>query len=382
MDFHLSAAQRDLQERALEAVGRIVRPIAARVPPGGKLTAEQIREIYRGLRPLGYLGSTLPESAGGAGMSHVDYGLLLEALAHGPVLLGEVVLPRLIYRLGSPDQIRRWLGPLLSGDWLSTSAITEPQAGSDVRAIRAAAIRTGDGLRLTGRKKWITLGGVSDLMAVLVVADPEKGAAAGTSRLVLERRTTPWQAVELDGVGMRNLSWAEVVFDDLPVPDDSVLGGPGEGTDAFYRGIEVSRALVAMEAVGLADHALSIARAYVRQRVAFGRPLAAFQSIQVRLADAAAELDAARLLSLRALSMLDDGRRCPREASMAKVYATEAAVRVCDAAMECMGAYGLSAEAEVERCWRDARMLTVIDGTSTIQRLIVGREMLGEAAFV
>ncbi|HKV44208.1 MAG TPA: acyl-CoA dehydrogenase family protein [bacterium] len=382
MDFRLTSQQGELQDRAREALARVVAPVAAAVPPGQKLTPGQLREIYAGLRPLGYLGSTVPGSAGGAGMTNVDYGLLLEALAHGPVLLGEVVLPRLIHRLGSPEQQRRWLGPLLAGDWISTSAITEPQAGSDVRGINTAIVRTPDGVRLRGRKKWIKLGGISDLMAVLIVTDPEKGAAAGTSRIILERSGSPWQAVEVEGVGMRNLSWAEVIFDDVPVDPENLLGGPGEGTEAFYRGIEASRAFVAIEAVGIADHALSIAKAYVRQRAAFGRPLARFQDIQGKVADAAAELDAARLLSLRALAFLDADRRCPLEASMAKAYAAEAAVRVCSAAMDCMGSYGLSAEAGVEECWRTARMLTVIDGTSTIQRLIVGRELLGEAAFV
>ncbi|HLW59465.1 MAG TPA: acyl-CoA dehydrogenase family protein [bacterium] len=382
MDFRLTPRQRELQDRAREAVERVVAPVASGVLPGQKLTPDQLRGIYAGLRPLGYLGSTVPESAGGAGMTNVDYGLLLEALAHGPVLLGEVVLPRLVHRLGNADQQRRWLGPLLAGDWISTSAITEPQAGSDVRGIRTAIVRAADGLRLRGRKKWIKLGGVSDLMAVLIVTDPERGAAAGTSRIVVERARSPWQAVEVEGVGMRNLSWAEIIFDDVPVDAGNLLGSPGEGTEAFYRGIEASRAFVAIEAVGIADHALSIAKAYVRERSAFGRPLAKFQDIQGRLADAAAELDAARLLSLRALALLDAGERCPLEASMAKAYATEAAVRVCGDAMDCMGAHGLSQEAGVEECWRTARMLTVIDGTSAIQRLIVGRELLGEAAFV
>lgn len=382
MDFRLSSAQHELQERARDAVARVVASVAAETPPGGRLSAAQLRTIYKGLRPLGYLGSTLPESDGGAGQSHVDYGLLLETLAHGPVLLGEVVLPRLVHRLGTPAQRRRWLPPLLAGDWISTSAITEPQAGSDLRNLKTVIERRADGWRLTGRKKWIRLGGVADAMAVLVVADPERGAAAGTSRVVVERAATPWQATESDGLGMRNLSWAEVIFDQAPVSPDNLLGDPGAGTGAFYSGMDASRAFVAIEAAGLAARALGIATTYVRERTAFGRRLARFQDIQTRLADALGEVDAARLLALRALAALDEGRRCPLEASMAKVYATEAAVRACGAAMECMGAYGLSAEAGVEGCWRDARMLTVIDGTSAIQRLIVGREMLGEAAFV
>ena len=382
MDFALSSRQRDLQERAGEALARSVAPIVAAVPRGGKLTPDQIRGIYKALAPLGYLGGTLPEDDGGAGMSYVDYGLLLEALAHGPVILGEVVPPRTIGALGTPEQKARWLPRLLAGDWISTAAITEPQAGSDIRALRTAAVADGAYFRVTGRKKWIKLGGISDLITLLAASDPERGAAAGTSRLVLERTTSPWESEELDSVGLHNLSYAELRFEGVKVPRENLLGSPGAGTDAFYRGIEASRALVGLQAAGLARAALATAIAYVRERIAFGRPLAKFQAIQTTLADAESELDAARLLCLRALWLLDQERRCPKEASMAKVFATEAAVRVCGAAMECMGAHGLSEAAGVERRWRDARMLTVIDGTSAIQRLIVGREMLETSAFV
>lgn len=382
MDFALSSRQRALQERAGEVLARAVEPVVAEVPRGGKLTAAQVRAIYKALAPLGYLGGTLPEADGGAGMSYVDYGLLLEALARGPVILGEVVPPRTICALGTSEQKARWLPRLLAGDWISTAAITEPQAGSDIRALRTAAISDGAYFRVTGRKKWIKLGGISDLITLLVVLDPERGAAAGTTRLVLERSASPWESDELDSVGLHNLSYAELRFEDVKVPRENVLGSPGTGTDAFYRAIEASRALVGLQATGLARPAVAAAVVYVRKRVAFGRPLAKFQAIQTTLADAETELDAARLLCLRALWILDHGRRCPKEASMAKVFATEAAVRVCNAAMECMGAHGLSEAAGVERRWRDARMLTVIDGTSGIQRLIVGREMLETSAFV
>jgi alkylation response protein AidB-like acyl-CoA dehydrogenase len=382
VDFALSSRQQELQERAADALARAVGPVVAQVPRGGRLTAAQVRAIYKALAPLGYLGGTLPEADGGGGMSYVDYGLLLEALAHGPVVLGEVVPPRTICALGTPEQKARWLPRLLAGEWISTAAITEPQAGSDIRALRTTAVADGAYFRVTGRKKWIKLGGISDLITLLTVPDPERGAAAGTTRFVLERATSPWESEELDSVGLRNLSYAELRFEDVRVPRENVLGSPGAGTDAFYRAIEASRALVGVQAAGLARAALATAAAYVRERVAFGRPLAKFQAIQTTLADAASELDAARLLCLRALWILDQGRRCPKEASMAKVFATEAAVRVCHAAMECMGAHGLSEAAGVERRWRDARMLTVIDGTSGIQRLIVGREMLETSAFV
>jgi alkylation response protein AidB-like acyl-CoA dehydrogenase len=382
MDFALTKAQHELQERAKEAIDRVVRPIAAELLPGGKLCADAMRRLYRGLAPLGYLGSTIPRDQGGAGMSYIDYGLLLEALGGSPVLLGEIVPPRTIYHLGDAEQKARWLPKLLAGDWVSTGAITEPQAGSDIRNLQTAAPREGDTLHLTGRKKWIMLGGVCDLMTVLVVSDPKKGAAAGTSRIVVERAVSPWRAEEIPCVGIRNLSFAEVAFDDVRVPAANLLGEPGSGTEGFYRGIEASRGIIGLQAVGIARHALDRAVAYSRERRAFGRLLAQFQAIQISLAEAGAALEAARLLCLQALWILDCGRRCPREASMAKLFATETAVDVAHRAMDAMGAFGLAEEAEAERCWRDCRMLTVIDGTSGIQRLVIGREMLGHAAFV
>src|SRR5262249_34903421 len=161
-----------------------------------------------------------------------------EALAPSPVLLAEVVPPRSIYYLGSPDQKARWLEKLLSGDIIATAAITEPQAGSDIRNLQTTAVRDGDVFRMNGRKRWIKLGGVADAMTVLVVNDPEKGAAAGTSRLFIERKQSPWRHEEIDCVGMRNLSFAEVCFDDVVVPAKNLLGSPGAASEAFLKAIE------------------------------------------------------------------------------------------------------------------------------------------------
>ncbi|HYB55631.1 MAG TPA: acyl-CoA dehydrogenase family protein [Alphaproteobacteria bacterium] len=381
MDFALTRAQQETQERAREAVGRVVVPLAKALRPGERLSAAAMSQLYKGLAPLGYLGSTISPELGGAGMSLLDYGLLLEALGSSPVVLAEIVPPRLIAAVGTPEQRKRWLGPLLAGDWISTAAITEPQAGSDTRAFACEGIAEQDGYRVTGRKKWIKLGGIADLITLMVV-EPGREPKARHTRLVVERSVSPWRSRELPSVGIRNLSYAELEFDHVLVPRENLLGQPGQALAAFGRGIEASRPFIGLTAVGIANAAFDVARAYAGERVAFGRPLAKFQAIQLALADAATELAAARLLCLQALWIMDQGRACAREASMAKVYATEAAVRVCHAAMDVMGAMGLSEGAPVERCWRDCRMLTVIDGTSDIQRLIIGRELTGHSAFI
>ncbi|HEV8616065.1 MAG TPA: acyl-CoA dehydrogenase family protein [Methylomirabilota bacterium] len=377
MSFVETDAQVALQEAVAEVVDKVVVPVATAVPEGGKLSADDLRRVYKALTPLGYLGSTISKDFGGAGMSYVDYGLLLEALARGPVVLGEVVPPRTINYLGDTEQKGRWLPKLFSGDWISTAAITEPQAGSDMRGFKTTAVLQGDGYVVNGQKRWIKLGGVSDLMTLMVV-----DAQGGLSRLVLERAVSPWESREHDAVGIKNVSFAELTFKDVRVPRANLLGDAGAGGEQFHRGIESSRVFVGIQAVGLARHALDIATRYAKERVAFGRPIGKFQGIQMALADAATRLQAARLLCLNALSILDAGRRAPSDVSMAKLFAVETAIRTCQVAMESMGAFGLSVEAGVERCWRDCCMLTAIDGTANVQRLIIGRELLGMPAFV
>jgi alkylation response protein AidB-like acyl-CoA dehydrogenase len=370
-------ATRQIQDRVAAVVRDTIAPMAASLPAGRKLSADQIRTGLRALRPVGYLGSTIPRGLGGAGLSYVEYGILLEAVARGPVLFGEVVPPRTINYLGSEEQKRRWMPGLLSGDIIATAAITEPQAGSDMRAFRTTAVLEGDHYVVNGRKRWLKLGGVADMMTLMVV-DSE----GGLSRLLVDQSESPWVSEEIETVGLRSISLAEVNFDGVRVPKTNLLGRAGAGGEQFHRGIEASRAFIGIQAVGIARHALDTAIAYAKDRTAFGRPIGRFQAIQVRLADAATRLQAARLLCLNALAVLDSGRRSPQDVSMAKVFAVDTALAVCQAAMECMGAQGTAVDAEVERCWRDAAMLSAIDGTGGINRLIVGRELLGMSAFL
>ncbi len=382
MSFELTREQRDLQERSRQAIVDVVAPVAAQVAPGAKLDSTQMKTIYKGLAPLGLLGSTISKDLGGAGMSYVDYGLMLKELAKGPVIMTEVVAPRAIAHLGTPDQKRRWLPKLLSGDLICCGAVTEPQAGSDLRNLQMTALPQGEHLIVNGRKRWIHLAANGDLVNVVAVTDPSKGGHGGTGRLIIERDQSPWTTVEIDCVGMTNLSLGELRFDDVRVPKENLLNPGADGTKAFKGAIESSRAWIGLVATGIAEAAIDKARLYCQERHAFGRPLARFQAVQLALADAAAKIEAASLLALRALWEIDQGGGSSRSMSMAKFVATEAAVSACSAAMSCMGAYGLSVEAGVERHWRDAKMLTVMDGASDIQRLIVGRELLGTQAFV
>ena len=222
----------EVQERAGSVVLETIAPIAATVAPGGKLSAEDLRRIYRALRPLGYLGSTVPLTLGGAGLSYVEYGLLLEALGAAPVMMAEIVPPRTINYLGTDEQRRRWLPRLFSGEVISAALITEPQAGSDMRALRTTAVRRGDHYVVNGVKRWIKLGGVADLITLMVTDE-----TGGLSRLVLEHAVSPWESREIETVGIRNLSLAEVTFRDVLVPVENLLGEAGAGGEQFHRGI-------------------------------------------------------------------------------------------------------------------------------------------------
>ncbi|MFM9980909.1 MAG: acyl-CoA dehydrogenase family protein [Burkholderiales bacterium] len=376
MSYIETAAQRELQEAARAVVHEVIEPAVTRLGPAARMPADELTRFYKALAPLGYVGSTLPVSVGGPGLTYVDFGLLIEALGCSPVALDEVVPPRTIYYLGNDAQRARWLPSLLSGNRVSAAAITEPQAGSDMRAFTCKAELRGDHYLVNGRKRWIKLGATSDLMTLMVVDD-----SGGLSRLVVERAESAWHSVPIDTVGMRTIDITELVFENVRVPRENLLGSSGQGAEQFHRGIESSRALIGIQACGIARHALDIAISYAKERKAFGKPIGKFQAIQTALAIAETRLQAARLLCLSALARLDAGQRAPKEVSMAKSFAVEAAVSACLAAMESMGAWGLATDAGVERCWRDCAMLTAIDGTANIQRLIVGRELLGMAAF-
>jgi alkylation response protein AidB-like acyl-CoA dehydrogenase len=329
--FAETNAQLALQEAARDAVENVVAPIAACVPAGEKLAPEHLRTIYAELVPLGYLGSTVPKDLGGAGLSYVDYGLLLEALAAGPVALGEIVVPRTINDLGSDEQKREWLPRLFSGDWISTAAIME---------LDTKGVRHGDAYVVNGRTRRITLGGVSDLIT-LMVADGD----GGLSHLILEHTVSPWKSSEVEAVGARSLSFADLEFNDVRVPQANLLGTAGAGAEELERGIEASRAFAGMQAVGLARHALDIAMTYETDRAA-------------ALVDADAHLQAARLRCLSTLAVLDSGRRVPSHDSTA----VEIAIHTCQVAMASMGARGLTVDADVERCRRDCVMLMATVG--------------------
>jgi alkylation response protein AidB-like acyl-CoA dehydrogenase len=292
-------------------------------------------------------------------------------------------IPTLIYRMGTEEQKRAFISPLVAGNKIGCTAITEPDVGSNPSDVRTRAVLDGNYYVLNGTKTWITNGAFADIGLILVNLDPEKGPK-GLNFLIVDKEVSPFETRPLSLLGddRRIPTVGELVFTDCRVPRENLLGAAGEGLRETMIIFQSARCLVALNSVVFAQRALDAAISYAKQRIQFGRPIGQFQLIQDMIAEMAALTDAARLLTYRAATMAAKGVRCHKEASIAKFYATEAAVKVTSMAIQIHGAYGLSPEYPVERLFRGARVMTIPDGTTQIQKLIVARELLGMQAFI
>jgi alkylation response protein AidB-like acyl-CoA dehydrogenase len=286
-----------------------------------------------------------------------------------------------IANCGNRELKERILPGLLNGDTIICSAITEPNVGSDTASIETKAVPDGDDYIINGTKMWISNGTIADYVIVtLKIIDPA-GGKPRTGQILVERERSPFTAREIHKMGVRSFPTAELVFEDCRVPRENLLrpkeGSQGEPLDS----LNFARANASISAVGISQAALEASIRYAKERTQFGKPIGQFQLIQAMIADMMAEIEAGRFLAYRAFFLLGKGVRCYRECSLAKAFCTEAAVRVTSKAVQIHGAYGLSEEYPVERYFRDARCYTIPDGTTQIQQLIVGREVLGMRAF-
>jgi alkylation response protein AidB-like acyl-CoA dehydrogenase len=385
MDFKLSDEQRMLKESARKLIESEVEPYLARFPEDRQMPSSEIKNLLKKFIPLGYLGSTVPEETGGAGMDFMTYILLMEELL--PVLFLPLMItasgPRMIHAMGSEDLQKTYLPPLFSGDKIACAAITEPNVGSNTAAIQTRGVLDGDDYVLNGSKMWISNGAFSDLAMVLARTDTGRDRNDLTLFLV-DKEVSPFEAkaTPIMGDDLRIPHVGELTFEDCRVNKANMMGVPGEGLKATFIMFQTARCLVAMNSVVFAQRALDATIRYAKERTQFGKPIGAFQLIQAMIADMAALTDAARLLTYRASALVGEVGRFHREASMAKFYATEAAVKVTSMAVQVHGAYGLSPEYPVEKLFQGARVMTIPDGTTQIQQLIVARELLGLSAFV
>jgi butyryl-CoA dehydrogenase len=346
-------------------------------------------QIVAGLKELGLFGFTIPEQYGGLGLDLTTYALSVIELSRGWMSVSGIInthfiVADMIMRDGTEEQKQRFLPQMATGEVRCAFSMTEPEAGSDVQAIRTRAVRDGDDYVINGQKMWVTNGLRSGLVALLVKTDPDaKPAHRGMSCLLVEKQPGASQdggltiPPQLGKLGYKGVETTELVFQDHRVPAANLLGeGEGHGFQQMMSGIEVGRVNVAARGVGVAQRAFELAIRYAQEREAFGKPIAKHQGIQFKLAEMATKIEASRLLMLSAARKKDAGERSDVEAGMAKLYASEICHEVVEDSFRIHGGYGYSKEYEIERLYRDAPLLLVGEGTSEIQKLIVARGML------
>jgi alkylation response protein AidB-like acyl-CoA dehydrogenase len=328
----------------------------------------------------------VPPEYGGGGMNFFSYGVLLEELsrAWGSLAIMTFVHHGMAGQLalnGNEEQKKKYLPRLVLGDLIACACLTEPNAGSSNREMETTIVADGDYFIVNGTKTWITNGGVGDLCVVIGYSDKSKGIL-GISQVLVDRTESPFEVRELPKLGFRSCPTAELTFSDCRVPRKNLFIREGEGYGSIVGVLHGGRCCIGICSVGLAQAAIDDAIKYALERKQFGRPIAKFQLVQQMVAEMVTELEAVRLLAYKAMSLIDKKQPCDKESSGVKFLASETATRVCSRAMEILGAYGVSEEYPLERYFRDARTYWPPDGTNQIQRLIVGREVLGLPAFV
>ena len=339
------------------------------------------REELAALGEVGALGMVVPERWGGAGMDYVSLAVALEEIAAGDgatstiVSVQNSVVCGPIAAFGTDAQKEKYLKPLASGAQLGCFCLSEPQAGSDAAAIATRAERRGDDYVLNGVKQFITSGKHADVAIVFAVTD-RSASRKGISAFIVDTSTPGYTAARLeDKLGQRASDTAQIVFEDCRVPSANLLGREGDGYRIALANLEAGRIGIAAQSVGMARAAFEAALAYARERKSFGKPIIDHQAVNFRLADMATEIEVARQMVWHAAALRDAGEPCLREASMAKLFASEMAERVCSAALQVHGGYGYVADFPVERIYRDVRVCQIYEGTSDIQRLVIGRAL-------
>ncbi|HWZ70981.1 MAG TPA: acyl-CoA dehydrogenase family protein [Casimicrobiaceae bacterium] len=341
------------------------------------------REALHELAGLGACGIVIPEAYGGAGLDYVSLAVALEEIAAGDGATSTIlsvqnsVVCGPIFAFGNDDQKAKYLRPLASGAKIGCFCLTEPHAGSDAGAITTRAERVGEDFLLNGVKQFITSGKTADVAIVFAVTDKSAGKK-GISAFIVDTDTPGYSADRIEEkLGQRASDTAQVVFANCLVPAANLLGREGEGYRIALSNLEAGRIGIAAQSIGMARAAFEAALAYARERTSFGKAIVEHQALNFRLADMATALEAARQLVWHAASLRDAGQPCLKEASMAKLFASEMAERVCSDAIQIHGGYGYVADFPVERIYRDVRVCQIYEGTSDIQRMVIGRALVG-----
>ena len=337
------------------------------------------REALKEAAELGLMGMIIPEQWGGTGTDYVSFALALEEVAAGDgacstiISVQNSVVCGPILKFGNEGQKERWLKPLARGEHLGAFCLTEPHVGSDAAAIRTRAVRDGDHWVLNGTKQFITSGKHADMAIVFAVTDPTAGKK-GISAFIVPTETPGYLVTRVEEkMGQHASDTAQIVLEDCRIPGDCLLGEEGQGYRIALANLAGGRIGIASQCVGMARAALDYAVDYAKTRESFGLPIHQHQAVNFRLADMATQIEAARQLVHHAASLKDAGRPCLKEASMAKLFASEMAEQVCSAAIQVFGGYGYLQDYPVERIYRDVRVCQIYEGTSDVQRIVIGR---------
>jgi len=383
MDFSLTDEQTMIRDSVRKFAREKLLPNAREWDRNGAFP----RELLHEMGGLGYLGVPIPEAYGGTGLDYISEALVFEEIGYADssvrtTLSVQMSLVELtLLHWGTEEQKQTYLPKLCSGEWIGCYGLTEPDAGSDAGNISTSAKRTGDEWVLNGQKVWISNGTWADLAIIFAQSDPGS-KHRGMVAFVVETDTPGFSSRKMTGkLGLRASDTGELFLDDVRVPDSARLGEVGEGFKVAMSALDNGRYGVASGCVGIAQHALDASVAYAKERVAFDQPIAGFQLVQDMLAQMRVDTDAARLLVYRAGWVKNQGERSTIPVSIAKYYATEAAKRNADLAIQVHGGYGYSDEYVPERLWRDCRVASLYEGTSQIQKLIIGRDLTGISAF-
>ncbi|MAI48662.1 MAG: acyl-CoA dehydrogenase [Hyphomicrobiaceae bacterium TMED74] len=383
MDGHQSPETIEVETQILDVVNKfLVREVEPHVM-ALEHADEYPADMVEGMKEFGLFGSIIPEEYGGVGLNVTTYAKIVERVTESWMSLSGIfnshlIMANAVMRFGTEEQKRTWLPKFATGDVRGGLALTEPNCGTDLQAIRTSAKRDGNEYVINGTKTWISNGIHGSCFALLVKTDTEiEPRHKGMSLFIAPKGEGFTASRKLEKLGYKGIDSAELVFEDYRLSADHLIGGTeGMGLKHAMGGLELGRINVAARGVGVAKRALDLAVAYAQQRETFGQPIAQHQSIQIKLADMATKLESSRHLTRAAAEALDAGERCDMEAGMAKLMATETALFNATESMRIHGAYGYSKEFEIERLYRDAPLLCIGEGTNELQRIIIARQLV------
>lgn len=374
----LTEQQAMIRESAARFAEQRLAPNARAWESAGAVDPDVLREMGR----LGFMGMTVPEAYGGAGLDYVSYALALIEIAAGDGAVSTIMsvnnapVCAILDSVGSESLKERYLKPLAAGEIIGAFALTEPQAGSDAANVKSRAVRVDGGYEISGTKQFITSGKIAGAVIVFAVTDPGAGKR-GMSAFLVPAGTAGMSVSALEHkMGQEASDTAQLSFDAARIPEDHLIGNEGDGYRIALANLEAGRIGIAAQCVGMARAALEHATAYAKERTSFGQAIANHQAVAFRIADMATSLHAAETMVLRAAALRDAGEPCLREACMAKLFASEAAERICSDAIQVFGGYGYSRELPVEKIYRDVRVAQIYEGTSDVQRIIISRQLL------